>query len=193
MPSEDTSTSNFFYPPGGILLWIIVFVELITFIMGLGAFVVQRSNNLQLFQESQQLLNPTLGIINTLLLVTGGFFMVVAVKQLKQESSATCLRNMALAIACGLSFLGVKGFEFYGKLQGGLNMGHNDFFMYYWLLTGFHFIHVLAAIFILLYLAIFVKKGYYTASNHDDVESGAVFWHMCDLIWLLIFPILYLL
>ncbi len=193
MDSESIKTKSIYYPPGGILIWMIVFVELITFMMGLGAFVVQRSKNMVAFHESQQLLNPIFGIINTILLVTAGFFMAGAVRKLRQGDSISSSRNISISILFGLSFLGVKSVEYFGKIRLGTGLNHSNFFMYYWMLTGFHFIHVLAGVAILLVLMFYIKKGYYSETNHGDVETGAVFWHMCDLIWLLIFPILYLL
>lgn len=171
----------------------IVFVELITFMMGMGAFVVQRSQNLIVFQESQKLLNPIFGIINTIFLVTAGYFMALAVQNLKGGDNKASVQKIRVAILFGFSFLGLKGYEYFEKISHGVGLDYSDFFMYYWMLTGFHFIHVLAGIIILLALMVYIKKGQYTEIDHDDVETGAIFWHMCDLIWLILFPILYLL
>lgn len=193
MDAENTSPNSFFYPSGGILIWMIVVVELITFIMGMGAFVVQRHANLTDFAAAQQHLNPLLGTLNTIILVTAGYFMAAAVRQLKQGQTRACVDHMARSIVFGLGFLGVKGYEYADKINHGLTMDTNSFFMYYWMLTGFHFIHVIVGLVIVTALMFSVKKGKYTATHHEDVESGAIFWHMCDLIWLLLFPVLYLL
>jgi len=67
---------NFFYPPGGILIWIIIGLELVTFMGGLVAFAVFRSNNIELVQESQHHLSSLIGTINTMILITGGFFYI---------------------------------------------------------------------------------------------------------------------
>lgn len=193
MGSDMIKSKNFYYPPGGILIWIVVFIELITFMMGMGAFVVKRSQNTSEFHESQKLLSPVFGLINTILLVTAGYFMAIAVQKLRRGENDSSVKRMGLSILFGLSFMGLKGYEYYDKIVHGFGLEHSDFFMYYWLLTGFHFVHVLAGIVILTTLLFYVKKGYYSMKNHEDVETGGVFWHMCDLIWLILFPILYLL
>ncbi len=92
----------------------------------------------------------------------------------------------------GLLFLCIKGYEYFEKTAHGLTIDYDSFFTFYWLLTGFHFIHVLVALIILLFLARGIRKGRYSKDDYLDVESGAAFWHMCDLIWLLLFPVLYL-
>jgi len=193
MQVESLKYKSFFYPPGGILIWMIVFVEMITFMMGMGAFVVQRNQNLTIFQESQKLLNPLFGIFNTLFLVTAGYFMALAVSHLKRGDSKASIQKIRVAILFGISFLGLKGYEYFDKINHGVGLDYSDFFMYYWMLTGFHFIHVLAGIIILLALIVYIKKGQYNETNNEDVETGAIFWHMCDLIWMILFPILYLL
>ncbi len=193
MDSENIKTKSIYYPPGGILIWMIVFIEMMTFMIALAVFVVQRSANIELFQESQQLLNKHFGVINTVFLVTAGFFMANALHKLKLGDSKASARNINVSILLGFSFLALKSYEYFDKITHGVGLDHSDFFMFYWLLTGFHFIHVLAGLVILIVLKFYIKKGYYSESNHEDVETGAVFWHMCDLIWLMLFPILYLL
>ena len=97
------------------------------------------------------------------------------------------------AIVAGIAFLVVKGIEYADKMAEGIGFGNDTFFTLYYAITGFHFLHVLAAVVILVYLAVALKRGRYSAENHFDIESGAVFWHMCDVIWLLIYPVIYLL
>ena len=94
---------------------------------------------------------------------------------------------MKLTILGGLLFLALKTIEYYFKIEAGLTLDHNTFFTFYWLLTGFHVIHVLVGIVILGYF-------YFSLKNQEieDIEAGAAFWHMCDLIWLLLFPVIYL-
>ena len=193
MNAESIKSKRIYYPPGGILIWMIVFVELLTFMMALIFFVNQRSGNIYEFNESQQLLNKNFGIFNTMLLMTAGYFMAVALAKLKQGDTKSSSTKIKLAILFGVSFLGLKGYEYFDKISQGIGLDYSDFFTYYWLLTGFHFIHVLIGIAILSVLYYYVKKGFYSETNFDDVETGAVFWHMCDLIWLILFPILYLL
>lgn len=191
--AEEMDPKNIFYPPGGILLWIIISLETLTFVIGIAVFLHEKKAEPELFSRSQALLSPVFGMVNTLVLLTGGFMMASSVRQLKVGNSKKSLFWIYAAAAMGLAFLCIKGFEYYEKLGHGLTIDFDSFFTFYWLLTGFHFIHVLVATVILLGMARGIKKGSYNKSVYADVESGAAFWHMCDLIWLLLFPVLYLL
>ena len=101
-------------------------------------------------------------------------------------------KYMLWAIFSGIAFLILKLSEYYPKINAGLDMNYSSFFMNYWLLTGFHWIHVLAGVVILYIIRRSILKKKNEASL-EDLEAGTAFWHMCDLIWLLLFPILYLL
>ncbi|WP_235015817.1 cytochrome c oxidase subunit 3 [Aquimarina sp. AU58] len=142
-----------------------------------------------LFHQSRMLLNPVYGIINTILLLTSGFCMAISVHYLKisipQKSKILLLATMLF----GVLFLIIKTFEYNEKINLGLDINNNLFFTFYWLLTLFHVIHVIVGLVILgsVYFGLRNKK-----TNIEDVEASASFWHMCDLIWLFIFPIIYL-
>ena len=192
MEIETIDNKNIYYPPGGILLWIIITLELLTFTIGIAVFLYQKNGDPETFAQSQTMLNTTFGMVNTMVLITGGFMMATSLRQLKagnNEKSLTWIRGAAMM---GFVFLFIKGYEYFGKIEHGLTLGHDSFFTFYWLLTGFHFIHVLVAVVILLFMAKGIRKKEYSKDDYLDVESGAAFWHMCDLIWLLLFPVLYL-
>ena len=183
---------SIYYPPGGILLWIIIFLEILTFTIGISVFLYQKGGDYETFSQSQAMLNTTFGTINTIVLITGGFMMATSLDYLKQGNNKKSLLWIRGAILMGVLFLSIKGMEYFGKIEHGLTIDYDSFFMFYWLLTGFHFIHVLVAMFILIFMARGIRKGSYTKDDFLDVESGAAFWHMCDLIWLFLFPVLYL-
>ncbi len=180
-------------PPGGILVWIIVFVELITFLAGIGVFLYQRADDPESFARGRDLLDQPLALLNTGILLTGGWFMACGITELKNGAADRARRWIASAVGSGIAFLLVKGIEFGRKAGQGHAFGEDSFFTLYYALTGFHFIHVLVAVLILLYLAAQIRRGRYHRANHDDVEAGGIFWHLCDLIWLFLFPTLYLL
>ncbi len=180
-------------PPGGFLVWLVVLVEVLTFGAGLVVFAAQQAANPGLFREARTALNQEIALANTLVLLTGGWFMATAVHALRKDAPAKARRWTLLALATGGLFLLLKGWEYAAKLQQGLDLHANLFFTLYWLLTGFHFLHVAAAMIILACLARGIRTGFYHAQNRADVEAGGIFWHMCDLIWLLLYPVLYLL
>ena len=192
MEITKTDSKNIYYPPGGILLWIIIFLELITFGIALIAMVVSSKQDPTVFHESRLLLNTAFGTINTVFLITSGFFMALSVNYLKQKNTKRSLFFLRLTMLGGLLFLVLKSFEYFDKIEAGLTVGYNTFFTFYWMLTLFHVIHVLVGLVILGSVYFGLKKTTSTTSI-EDVEASAAFWHMCDLIWLLLFPIIYLL
>lgn len=191
-PAPSGTGAGLFEPPGGILVWIVAFVELLTFLLGLGAFLVQKRGDPELFRAGQALLSQPLALANTLLLLTGGWFMANAIVTLRAGRGAAAGRWIGGAALTGLGFLVLKGVEYADKLGHGFNLGHDAFFTLYWMITGFHFLHVVVAVILLVAVGFGVRRGRYTAAGHEDVASVAVFWHLCDLIWLVILPVVYL-
>jgi len=189
--NQKVDYKNIFYPPGGILLWVLITVELITFGAALIALAVSSRDNPELYHQSRLQLNATFGAINTLFLLTSGYFMAMTVRKVKQKNIKKAAFYNQLAMLGGLLFLLLKSVEYYEKIQHGLTIGYNTFFTFYWLLTAFHVIHVLVGLGILFFMYLGMRKA---QANPDilNVEAGAAFWHMCDLIWLLLFPMLYL-
>lgn len=190
---QQENKKAFLYPPGGILIWIVILVELVTFAAGLIIFSIQRVANPELFYNSGQLLFQELALANTVILITGGYFMAMAVTKLKDGDNKKSSFWTLAAIATGIAFLILKSFEYYQKLEHGISLDYNSFFTFYWLLTGFHYLHVLIATLILVAVYFKIKTGKYSKDDFLDVESSAAFWHMCDLVWLMLFAVIYLL
>ncbi|MCC5813211.1 MAG: cytochrome c oxidase subunit 3 [Leptospira sp.] len=178
---------SFLYPPGGILIWIIVLVEVITFFMGIGSLLFEKNSNPKDFLEMQSSLNVNFAVWNTIFLLTSGYAIVIAVHF--HDRTEQFKFNVALltAIFFGIFFLGLKGWEYAIKVNDGLGLDAGIFWGYYWLLTGFHYMHVVVGILILLIIFF-----YRNTIERVNLEAGAVFWHMCDLIWVVLFPVLYL-
>lgn len=191
MDLVKTDSKNIYYPPGGILLWIIIFLELFTFGMALAAMVVYSKDEPEVFHSSRLLLNSAFGLTNTVFLLTSGFFMAKSVQSFKAIDNVKSSFYLKLTMLGGLLFLLLKSFEYYEKIEAGLTIGYNTFFSFYWMLTLFHVLHVLVGLVILIsvYAGLQKKKSDFAL---EDFEASAAFWHMCDLIWLLLFPIIYL-
>ncbi|HRY99168.1 MAG TPA: cytochrome c oxidase subunit 3 [Bacteroidales bacterium] len=179
------------YPPGGLLIWLIILLEVITFGVALIAFVWQRADHLLQFQASRDHLNVALGTVNTIMLLISGFFVAGAVHHARQGLGHTSRQSLLAGIGGGAVFVFLKVLEYQDKLEAGLGLYYDRFFTFYWLLTGFHLVHVLVGLAILGYFVL-VRRGDGTPQQLEDLEAGAAFWHMCDLIWLLLFPVLYL-
>ena len=189
MEAAKIDYKNIYYPPGGILLWILIFLELVTFGAALVFLVINSKEDVEIFHQSRLALNATFGAMNTIFLLISGFFMATTVHQFKKNDTLKASFYLKLTMLGGLLFLILKGVEYYLKINAGYTIGYNSFFTFYWLLTGFHVIHVIVGLVILLFMQNGINKS---KALLEDVEASAAFWHMCDLIWLLHFPTLYL-
>lgn len=188
---ERPDNKNIFYPPGGLMLWIIILLELVTFGLGLVGFAYYGRMEPALFHESRLQLNIGLGTVNTVVLLVSGYLMATAVGFYRVGEKKRAIYFLKWTLIGGGIFICIKSFEYYEKLISSIDMGDNMFFTFYWLLTGFHLVHVLVGMVILGWM-LYKVKPVNTDITVEDLESGAAFWHMCDLIWLMLFPTLYL-
>ena len=108
MVTIATNHKNIFYPPGGILLWIVIFLELITFGMALIAMVVYSKDEPEIFHNSRLLLNTTFGAVNTVFLLTSGFFMAKSVESFKENKNKKAASFLRWTMLGGLFFLILK-------------------------------------------------------------------------------------
>lgn len=187
MKTQEINYKSIYYPPGGILMWIIIFIEIITFCMALFAAILDAKNTPEIYYQSCLKLDLTLGTINTFVLLISGYFIAQGLHFFKKEAYLLAHKQFNWGIFLGLVFILIKAIEYYKKINLGYTLGANNFFTFYWLLTGFHLIHVIIGIIIILFL-----RNKLASKKLEDVEAGSAFWHMCDLIWLLLYPILYL-
>ena len=192
MSVQQINSKNIWYPPGGILIWIIIFLELFTFGAALIAMAHYGNQEIELFHNSSLKLNTTYGMINTVFLLTSGFFMAISVSELKKGNKLQFKKLLLLTMFFGCLFLGLKSFEYVEKINEGITVGYNTFFTFYWMLTLFHVIHVIVGLVILASVYFGIRKQKSNTSL-EDVEASAAFWHMCDLIWIMLFPVIYLL
>ena len=192
MSAKSPPASAILYPPGGLLIWSLVLMELVTFGVALIAFMVSSRSEPELFHQSRLHLNPLYGAVNTVFLLVSGYFMAEAVRHFEHGRVAAARRRVFLAMTGGGLFLALKAVEYREKIHAGFVLGYDTFFTYYWLLTVFHLMHVIVGLVILAVLARRLRPSA-TPLHPEDFEAGAVFWHMCDLIWLLLFPVIYLL
>jgi nitric oxide reductase NorE protein len=152
-----------------------------------------------MFNSSQLMLNQTSGFINTFILITSSYFVAKGValmrtmrEQNQAAANAEASRWLKFAIACGVAFLFIKFSEFYYIFGEGITLSTNKFFMFYLLLTMFHFMHVFLGTIILFNVHQRTKAAAYTPEDYRGFESGASYWHMVDLLWIVLFPLVYI-
>lgn len=184
------------YPPGDFGVWIIIYIELLTFGLFFIGFAISRKNQLEIFNTSQLLLDQRFGFINTMLLISSSYFVVKAIKIIKHSQTSESFIKASFyllgTIGFGGVFLLIKMFELASKYSDEINLSTNSFFMFYFILSIFHFMHVIFGMIILYNLYINTKAGVYTKDEHRELESGASYWHMVDLLWIVLFPLLYI-
>lgn len=176
---------------GDLAVWLIILAELLAFGILFLSYAFARALDVALFNASQSTLDLNSGAINTALLITGSWCVVRAVQAIQHNASAVSARWLLAALACGSGFVAIKCFEFSAKAEAGLDLSSNTFYMFYFLLTGFHFLHVLAAMVFLTILLVKTRAGHYGSHDHHAIETGAAFWHMVDLLWIVLFPLVY--
>jgi nitric oxide reductase NorE protein len=176
---------------GDLAVWLIILAELLAFGIFFLSYAFARTFEVALFNASQSTLDLNSGAINTALLITGSWCVVRAVQAIKRDASGMSACWQLAALACGSGFVVIKWLEFSAKADAGLDLSSNTFYMFYFLLTGFHFLHVLAAMVFLTILLVKTRAGHYGSHDHHALESGAAFWHMVDLLWIVLFPLVY--
>ena len=174
-------------------MWCFILAELLVFGIFFVAYAFARRANVALFDASQLQLDRTLGLINTLLLITSSYFVVRAVESIRCERGQAGARWLLAANACGGVFLLLKLLEFVAKYEAGITMSTNTFYMFYLFLAFFHFMHVILGMVILGAIALKARRGGYSRANHAGAETGAAYWHMVDLVWIVLFPLIYVL
>jgi nitric oxide reductase NorE protein len=193
MQAETQSTGQDKRLPGDSGVWAFIIADLGAFALFFLIFTVGRISAPELYEQSRQQLDVNLGVLNTIILLTSSLFMVRAVEAARAGMRSAVIRNLALTILIGLGFGVTKIIEYKAKGAAGIGLTTNEFFTYYFAFTGIHFLHFAIGIGA---LAMMLAKA--RADALDDkfrvwIESVGCYWHMVDLLWIMLFPMLYLL
>jgi cytochrome c oxidase subunit III len=179
-------------PHGKLVMWAFLASEIMFFSGFFGAFIVLRQSNIDIFTHSSHELNWKLAMLNTFFLIGSSLTMALAILNLERKNRGNFQLFMGLTILCACGFLVVKYIEYSGKFGHHIYPSTNIFFGFYFLMTGFHGLHVLGGMIPMLWMFFrsFTKKGY---TNATRVEVLGLYWHFVDLVWIFLFPALYLL
>ena len=171
-------------------MWFFIIGDLLIFAAYFITYMAYRSQDHLLFLHSQQAMNQGLGATNTIILLTSSLFVALGTEAVRADKRRDGFRLFGLAVAFGALFPVLKLFEWLPKIEAGHTPGENLYFMFYYVMTGLHLFHVLLGLIILG----FVMRNIKTASTPDVrfVETGAIYWHMVDLLWLVLFALFYL-
>ena len=169
-----------------------ILADMAVFAALFAGFMVERSAEVTLFDQSAGQLAPRVGVLNTLILVTSGLCIALAVDAARKGLANITRRWIAASFFIGAGFAISKVLEYSDKISHGITMHTNDFFMFYYALTGAHFLHYLGGMGALIYIYVRCAHEQVDGRFFGTVEAVALYWHMVDLLWIFIFPLLYL-
>jgi nitric oxide reductase NorE protein len=155
-------------------------------------FMVERAKAPEIFDVARRTLHLGIGLTNTLVLLTSSLFVVVALRALRSGAHQVARSAVMAAMACGGVFIALKVFEYSSLITDGHGVGANHFYLYYFILTGVHLFHVCVGMGVLTFLLTQTRRREISETRMAVVEGGACFWHLVDLLWIVLFPLLYL-
>lgn len=172
-------------------MWIFLSSEIMLFAGFIGSFVNLRLANLVLFNETAALLNTPLGALNTFILITSSLTMALAVGAMHRGDRKAVMMLLIFTIILGFGFMGVKSIEYTEKFSHHYTTHTNLFFSFYFIMTGLHALHVIVGI-LLMFIALFRVKANSPKMDACAVENIGLYWHFVDVVWIFLFPLLYL-
>jgi nitric oxide reductase NorE protein len=175
--------------PGESSMWFFVIGDLIIFGAYFVAYVYYRGQQPALFLESQARLNLDIGAVNTVVLLTSSLFVALGTSAARAGKTADGVRLFGIALALGATFPVLKLFEYVPEIVAGVTPGTNLFFMYYFVMTGLHLCHVMLGLVILGFVVRNLRGP--GTPKISFVETAATYWHMVDVLWLVLFALLY--
>jgi nitric oxide reductase NorE protein len=175
--------------PGDGHTWVMVLGDLFVFGAYFVIYMVYRAMHPEQFLESQQHLHLNVGALNTLVLLTSSWFVARSVQAARAGAHRQALRLTCSGGFCGVLFIAIKGYEWTSEIARGNTITSNEFFMFYYMLTGVHLFHVALGLVILGVVVRDLRNP--RRRRMSMIESGATYWHMIDLLWIVIFGLLY--
>ncbi len=209
MGQTEYGRRTFGFTPGKFGMWLFLSSDAMGFVGLIGTYIVTRFaypaptwrpetgefNALNHAGEAVQglpILDPILTGINTFLLILSSCTMVAALHAIGKGNQRGLVLWLGATILGGATFLGIQVYEYQKLLHEGLVMSAHPYASTFYICTGFHGAHVLAGVIYLTCIWIQSLRGKYTADNHSQVELVGLFWHFVDLVWIVLFTIIYL-
>ena len=178
--------------PGEQGTWVFLLGDMLVFAAFFATFMVERSKAPEVFDAARTTLHVNIGLVNTLVLLTSSLFVVAAMGGLRTGARAIAAKALFIAIGCGVVFVALKITEYVLLVGAGHTTAANHFYLYYFILTGLHLLHVCIGIVVLVLLFTQTRRTELSATRLAVIEGGGCFWHLVDLLWIVLFPLLYL-
>ncbi len=178
--------------PGTNGVWTFVFIDMMVFFLFFTVYVTERHRIPDVFVSSQHVLQPLVGLVSTIALLTSSWCLAECVRATREQSITKAGRWLDATLMLALVFVVNKLIEYSGKLDAGITPLTNGFFTFYFLITGIHFLHVLAGIIFITHCRARMGIEGHGTPFLTKLENVGLFWHFVDVLWLFIFPMIYL-
>ncbi len=173
-------------------MWIFLASEIMFFTGLIGSYIVLRFANLQSWPVPSTVLNIPLTAVNTFILICSSATLVLGLASIQRGYKEGLQVGLFLTVILGTVFLSIQFHEYCNLIDDGFTISHSIFGSCFFTLTGFHGAHVLAGVIWLTVVLIRSLLGYFTPEEYAGVEIVGLYWHFVDLVWIILFTILYL-
>lgn len=185
-------------------MWLFLLTEVLLFGGLFVCYAIYRAWHPDMFYNAHKVLDVGMGAFNTVVLISSSVTMALAIRSIQLNRTRTSFRLLIITLLLAGVFLVVKYFEYSHKIHLGQLPGHfytfegiegsnpHIFFSIYFMMTGLHGIHVIGGIGVIAWLARRTARGDFTSEYYTPVEMTGLYWHLVDLIWIFLFPLLYL-
>lgn len=192
MKQSAPNPPNLIDQPGTNGIWTFVFIDMVVFSLIFLVFISEKMRLPAIFAAGQAQLDFRFGLANTLLLITSSLFMANAVVAARDGAPGRVRRQLLACLVCGAIFCVNKVFEYHGEISAGFTPARNSFYSLYYFITGAHFLHVLGGIIFIVHCLGQAHTEVAHEGYRRKLENTGLFWHFVDLLWIFIFPLLYL-
>ncbi|MEE4023403.1 cytochrome c oxidase subunit 3 [Gordonia sp. PKS22-38] len=179
--------------PGEPGLWVFLLGDMVVFAIMFVAFLVDRAKDPETYRAARESLDLTVPLTNTMVLLVSSLVVVVALNHVRAGTFTRAMWGFAGGAACAVVFIALKSFEYTHLVHEGHGPGTDPYFMWLFILTGVHLAHVVLGLVVLVVLMLRARRHEASeGSGRVFYEGGTCFWHLVDLLWMMLFPLVYL-
>ncbi|OUS32245.1 cytochrome-c oxidase [Thalassotalea sp. 42_200_T64] len=178
--------------PGDLAMWFFILMELTVFAIFFIGFAITQRLQPEMFIDGRATLSADVGLFCTLALIISSYFVARSVEAVKRGNNLVAKRQLVFALLTASIYIVLKITEYSALVEHGFDISTNTFYTLYFFITGFHFMHVLLGMIILAFMAKRAKQNAYQPNDCSGYEAGATYWHMVDLVWVIVFFLIYI-
>lgn len=179
-------------PSGKLGMWVFLSSEVMLFGAFISSYIVLFMGSANFGRPDVELLGKPLATLNTFVLITSSVTMVLALASIQRDNIKSFAGWLITTMLLGCTFLGIKAFEYVHKIHEGITITSSLFGSFYYTMTGLHALHMIGGLVFNSYILVMGLRGKYSSQHHERVEYAGLYWHFVDLVWVILFPLFYL-